>query len=711
MKIKFILNIFAAFLMLASIQVARAQYLNPVQPINPIKGMEYYYFEQTINNEPAGLDTLQSFIKSGAIANFSLQPRLRNDNFTFNYRGYIKVPVDTVYTFYTSSDDGSNLYIDTFKVVFNDGAHGNEEKSGTIRLKAGYHKIRVYYNEIGGNENLNVSYAFSSVLKSQVPDSVLYRNGFPFPSISGLRDTTMFEEDSLTLSFKVKLSEQNPTNVIIKGSSSNLASIPVSGISFGGIDSNKTIKIKTLPTTTGIVTVYVNAKVSGGLVSASVFRITVLSKAPTVSQVPDTFFLVNTAVTNITVKVSDPNNALTTLTLSATSSNQALVTNSALTFSGTGANRLLSFTPVANGGGNSTITYEVKDPTNRKQQKTFVVTFGDTTTFRNPDPIVIPVNGLDYLLARADGGSVLNFATTLPDKVGTVSNFSLTPADPDQNFYGIEYRGFIKIKNAGVYNFFTNSDDGSVLYVGTTKVVDNDGGHGTQERSGTISLRAGFHKLTVQYKEGNGGETLEVRYAGSGISKRLIPASDLFRNDFQYPTITASSDSVIAYKSYLKEVPFQLEDPDGQVSLATAKGFSFDETIIPLSALQVSNGGAAGSISLTPILPGKVRIKVVATDAQGLSAVQFFNVKVKDTVTSIHSVISLNKKLKVYPNPVSSTFEISEVFSSEPIVIFDSKGLQLYEGKIAEANVAKIRNGLYFIKLTERNQVVKFMKE
>ena len=712
MKTRFFPIVLATFLLtLTSFQIANAQYLNPVQPTNPVKGIEYYYFEQTITNEPAGLDTLQSFIKSGPIANFSLQPKLRNDNFTFNYRGYIKVPVDTVYTFYTSSDDGSNLYIDTFKVVSNDGAHGIQEKSGTIRLKAGFHKIRVYFNEVGGNENLNVLYAFASIPKADIPDSVLYRNGFPFPSITGLINSTMFEEDSIVFPFKLKLIGGNLSTVILKSHSSNQTSIPNSEIVFTGVDSNRTIKIKTMANITGSVIIYVNARITGGLVSSSVFTINVLTKAPSISQISDTFFLTNSAVNNIPIKVSDPDNGLNNLILSATSSNQALVLNSAFIFTGIGANRLLSFSSVANAVGNSTITYEVKDSTNRKQQKTFVVTFGDTSTFRSPDPVISPVNGLDYLLARADGGSVLNFTNILPDKVGKILNFNLDPADPNQDFYGMEFRGFIKIKTAGVYTFFTNSDDGSVLYIGNTKVVDNDGSHSTRERSGTANLRAGFHKLTVQYKEGNGGQTLEVRYAGNGISKRLIPDSDLFRNDFRYPVIIASADTVSAYRSFEKQVSFQIEDADGQVSLATAKGFSFNETVIPQTTIQVSSLGDFSLFRVTPILPGFARIKVVATDAQGLSAVQFFNIKVKDTVTSAQLLRSQGRKLILYPNPVYEKFEISGVNPSELITLYDTKGKKKYMGKISDANVAKLPNGFYLIKLENSVQVLKFMKD
>jgi len=49
-----------------------------------------------------------------------------------NFSGFIDVPADGQYTFYTSSDDGSKLYIDNQLVVNNDGEHSLRERSGQL---------------------------------------------------------------------------------------------------------------------------------------------------------------------------------------------------------------------------------------------------------------------------------------------------------------------------------------------------------------------------------------------------------------------------------------------------------------------------------------------------------------------------------------------------------------------------------------------------
>ncbi|MCK4960741.1 MAG: hypothetical protein KAT00_15115, partial [Planctomycetes bacterium] len=52
------------------------------------------------------------------------------------------------------------------------------------------------------------------------------------------------------------------------------------------------------------------------------------------------------------------------------------------------------------------------------------------------------------------------------------------------DYYGLRFSGYISIDTAGVYTFYTSSDDGSKLYINGALVVNNDGRHGTQERSG-----------------------------------------------------------------------------------------------------------------------------------------------------------------------------------------------------------------------------------
>jgi hypothetical protein len=147
---------------------------------------------------------------------------------------------------------------------------------------------------------------------------------------------------------------------------------------------------------------------------------------------------------------------------------------------------------------------------------------------RNADNPSNTSQGLLYRFYQGNWGSMPAWTSMNPTTTGTTANFDLTKAEVGDNF-GLRFTGYIDVPTDGAYTFYTNSDDGSKLFIGTTEVVNNDGNHAPQERSGTIGLKAGKHAIRVEFFENGGGELLEVRYAGPGIAKQLIPASALFR--------------------------------------------------------------------------------------------------------------------------------------------------------------------------------------
>ncbi len=136
------------------------------------------------------------------------------------------------------------------------------------------------------------------------------------------------------------------------------------------------------------------------------------------------------------------------------------------------------------------------------------------------------VAGVNYGYYEGTWSSLPAFNALTPVKTGNASGFSLAVRNRDDNF-GVQYTGYVNVPADGTYTFYTASDDGSRLYIGTQLVVDNDGAHAEVERSGTIGLRAGKHAITVTYFEATGGEVLNVSYAGPGIAKTLIPAAAL----------------------------------------------------------------------------------------------------------------------------------------------------------------------------------------
>ena len=74
------------------------------------------------------------------------------DDYALKFTSTIEITTGGVYTFSTTSDDGSKLFINGVEVVDNDGHHGFLYKDGTINLPAGEHVIEIiYYENNGGN--------------------------------------------------------------------------------------------------------------------------------------------------------------------------------------------------------------------------------------------------------------------------------------------------------------------------------------------------------------------------------------------------------------------------------------------------------------------------------------------------------------------------------------------------------------------------------
>jgi hypothetical protein len=94
----------------------------------------------------------------------------------------------------------------------------------------------------------------------------------------------------------------------------------------------------------------------------------------------------------------------------------------------------------------------------------------------------------------------------------------------------LKFDGYIKVPADGVYTFYTNSDDGSKLYIGDVAVVENDFNHPMSEIPGHIALEAGYHPFRLTFYQGHGDWGLEVSYEGPGLEKQVIPSDVLFHD-------------------------------------------------------------------------------------------------------------------------------------------------------------------------------------
>lgn len=113
-------------------------------------------------------------------------------NFSCQWLGYFLPATTETYTFYTSSDDASYVWVGSTAlsgfttanaIVNNGGAHGVTERSGTVSLTAGvYYPIRIQFGEAGGGDALSFSFSTATITKTTtVTNRVFYNsstNGF-----------------------------------------------------------------------------------------------------------------------------------------------------------------------------------------------------------------------------------------------------------------------------------------------------------------------------------------------------------------------------------------------------------------------------------------------------------------------------------------------------------------------------------------------------
>jgi hexosaminidase len=134
-------------------------------------GIVYTYFEDTVLS---AIEIKAKETKSGTAGNFKIPAGNRPKFFAVSFSGYIQIPEDDVYTFYTQSDDGSVLYINDELVVNNDGFHWYEEKSGKTALKKGLHRIKINYFQAKYGYSFGVAIQSSKMEKQAIPDKMLF---------------------------------------------------------------------------------------------------------------------------------------------------------------------------------------------------------------------------------------------------------------------------------------------------------------------------------------------------------------------------------------------------------------------------------------------------------------------------------------------------------------------------------------------------------
>lgn len=143
-------------------------------------GLLYYYYEAGRNQITSAhandeFELLEPK-RSGVTNVITIALRDRQEDIGLVFAGQIDIREEGEYTFYTSSDDGSFLFVGDKLLVDNGGLHGMQERSGTIALAPGLHPFRVTWFQAGGGLGLEVYWEGPGFERGPIPPELFFHN-------------------------------------------------------------------------------------------------------------------------------------------------------------------------------------------------------------------------------------------------------------------------------------------------------------------------------------------------------------------------------------------------------------------------------------------------------------------------------------------------------------------------------------------------------
>jgi hypothetical protein len=459
------------------------------------------------------------------------------DKIIAQWTGVMHVRIAGEYSFSTSSDDGSHLWIDGALVVSNGGLHGVETVRGTARLDAGYHDVRVDFFENEGGAAVWVKY--------EGPDTdgeeVLLRGQHRALTVKAITVANA-EDESLANGFEARFWKDRSMDgnsiqfegdyvehvqakrvpVIHTGLSNfiDLRDDAAFKTAFGGaFDVDKFVGEWTgilVVATGGLYTFSTSSDdgshlwIDGTLVVSNegLHPVETVSNTVRLEAGRHTVrvdFFENEGGAAIWVEYSGPDTGGDTVLLPG------------------------KHVPVSLSA--PTVTAEAKESASGFQVKIWA----------DPDMNGEEISFLDdYARFATDKGLAVT-ATSTSDVIHYTSDgafHALSPGLHTDKFIA-EWYGIFEVVSAGLYMFSTSSDDGSHLWIDGTLVVSNEGLHPVETVSNTVRLEAGRHTVRVDFFENEGGAAIWVEYSGpdTGGENSLLQG-------MHYPTTSPVSVSL-----------------------------------------------------------------------------------------------------------------------------------------------------------------------
>ena len=136
--------------------------------------------------------------------------------------------------------------------------------------------------------------------------------------------------------------------------------------------------------------------------------------------------------------------------------------------------------------------------------------------------------GISYDVFEGRFSKVPDFSKLKAVKSGQAANVSVAPMTREEEV-ALHFNGYVSVEQPGIYEFSLSSDDGSWLKVGGAMVIDNDGLHGSDVKTGKVKLDRGMYTFEVGFFEQGGAQSLNLAWKKPGTSQFVKFDDRLFR--------------------------------------------------------------------------------------------------------------------------------------------------------------------------------------
>lgn len=472
------------------------------------------------------------------------------DNYSRRLVGQIVAPATGTYNFWIASDDASRLYLSTDSTAANKAQIATlatytsfqnwdanaSQKSANITLTAGQsYYMEVQHQEGGGGDHVSVAWQGPGFTRTPITFTTTDPSPRTVRMLSAA--TTRSETDgSEPLLMAVLDRPAGSTPITVNYSSSGTATngsdyqLTAGTLTFNSGEQFKAIPLTILTDAIGeapeSIVVTLSSPSGAQLATPSAHTITLIDAfAPVVDTVYATAASTQSAGTLIATATATPASSRTITgwailggnpgnAFAINASGQVTLATPSLLPSASAVQLIVRATDNAGATGDGAVNVICNAPA----QSVVEQRWNDENVFWNE-----------------------SWSTSTPSFTGTLASFTSTTNVADH--FSRRLTGFIKPTTSGAYTFWVAGDDDCRLYLSTdgnpankTQIAFVSGWTNFQEwtkfasqQSAPVTLQAGkVYWLEAQEREGSGGDSLAVSWAGPGIAQQAIPAGNLF---------------------------------------------------------------------------------------------------------------------------------------------------------------------------------------